>query len=84
MLRACTRNVSGKTIWQGDVEVFGLDGHPRASRCYAWRHLDGKNDERTRFVAVLEILPVESAETAVRFQIVNDVKSGNSKHYFGV
>jgi hypothetical protein len=36
--------------------------------------LDGKNDERTRFVAVLEIPPVESAETAVRVQIVKDVK----------
>jgi hypothetical protein len=24
-------------------------------RLYAWSHLDGVNDERTRFVAVLEI-----------------------------
>ena len=30
------------------------------------------NDERTRFVAVLEIPPVVSAETAVRVQIVKD------------
>jgi hypothetical protein len=37
-------------------------------------HLDGKKDERTRFVAVLEIPPVESAETAVRVQIVKDFK----------
>jgi hypothetical protein len=36
-----------------------------------------KDDERTRFVAVLEIPPVESAETAVRFQIVKDVKTLN-------
>jgi hypothetical protein len=36
--------------------------------------LDGKNDERTRFVAVLEIPPVESAETAVRVQIVKDAR----------
>jgi hypothetical protein len=38
-----------------------------------------KHDERTRFVAVLEIPPVISAETAVRVQIVKDVKEGNSK-----
>jgi hypothetical protein len=48
----------------------------KAKRCYAWSHLDGANDERTRFVAVLEIPPVISAETAVRVQIVKDVKSG--------
>ena len=65
----------GKTVWQGDVEVFDLTGHPKAKRCYAWSHLDGVNDERTRFVAVLEIPPVVSAETAVRVQIVKDVKN---------
>ena len=66
----------GKTIWQGDVEVFDLTGHPKAKRAYAWSHLDGTKDERTRFVAVLEIPPVESAELAVRVQIVKDVKEG--------
>jgi hypothetical protein len=66
----------GETIWQGDVEVFDLQGHPKAKRAYAWSHLDGKQDERTRFVAVLEIPPVESAETAVRVQIVKDARKG--------
>ena len=65
----------GKTVWRGDVEVFDLHGHPKAKRAYAWSHLDGSKDERTRFVAVLEIPPVESAETAVRVQIVKDVKA---------
>jgi hypothetical protein len=64
----------GKTVWQGDIEVFDLIGHPKAKRCYAWSHLDGAKDERTRFVAVLEIPFVVSAETAVRVQIVKDVK----------
>ena len=64
----------GKTVWQGDVEVFDLHGHPKAKRAYAWSHLDGEKDERTRFVAVLEIPPVESAETAVRVQILKDIR----------
>jgi len=55
---------------------FDLTGHPEAKRAYAWSHLDGQNDERTRFVAVLEIPPVVSAETAVRVQIVKDFKKG--------
>jgi hypothetical protein len=66
---------NGEIVWQGDVEVFDLHGHPKATRAYAWSHLDGANDERTRFVAVLEIPPVNSAETAVRVQIVKDYKT---------
>jgi hypothetical protein len=65
----------GKTVWRGDVEVFALIGHPKAKRAYAWSHLDGPKDERTRFVAVLEIPPVDSAQKAVQVQIVKDVKS---------
>jgi hypothetical protein len=65
----------GQTVWKGDVEVYDLTGHPKAKRCYAWSHLDGAKDEHTRFVAVLEIPPVVSAETAVRVQIVKDFKT---------
>ena len=66
----------GQTVWQGEVEVFDLTGHPKAKRCYAWSHLDGPQDERTRFVAVLEIPPVDSAQRAVQVQIVKDFKKG--------
>lgn len=64
-----------ETVWKGDVEVFDLIGHPKAKRSYAWSHCDGDKDEGERFVAVLEIPPVESAETAVRVQIVKDFKA---------
>ena len=66
----------GETVWQGDVEVFDLQGHPKAKRCYAWSHRQGENDQDARFVAVLEIPPVESAETAIRVQVVKDFKKG--------
>jgi hypothetical protein len=66
---------NGKTIWQGDVEVFDLYGHPKAKRAYAWSHLDGKNDERMRYVSVLEIPPVNSPETAVKVAIASEVKN---------
>jgi hypothetical protein len=65
----------GKTVWQGDVEVFDINGHPKAKRCYAWSHLDGANDERTRFVAVLEIPPVSSPETAVKIAVAAEIRS---------
>lgn len=64
----------GKTIWKGRVEVFDLTGHPKAKRAYAWSHRDGKDDSDERFVAVLEIPPVTSPETAVKVAIAAEVK----------
>lgn len=64
----------GQTVWQGEVEVFELTGHPKAKRAYGWSHIHGAQDEQERFVAVLEIPPVESAVTAVRASIMADRK----------
>jgi hypothetical protein len=65
---------NGQTVWQGEVEVFDLNGHPKAKRAYAWSHREGKDDTGERFVAVLELPPVESAVTAVRASIMSDAK----------
>jgi hypothetical protein len=62
------------TVWVGDVEVFVLIGHPKANICYAWNHREGKKDQAERFVAVLEIPPVDSPQTAVRDSVVSDSK----------
>ena len=60
-----------KVAWDGVVEVFRLAGHPKAKRCYAWSYTEGKE---TRFATVLEIPPVESAQTAVRAAIASEAK----------
>lgn len=65
----------GQTVWQGDVEVFDLTGHSKARRAYAWSHLAGAKDDKERFVAVLEIPPVDSAQKAVQVQVVKDAKA---------
>ena len=64
----------GQTVWQGEVEVFDLTGHPKAKRAYGWSHRDGRDDQGERFVTVLEIPPVVSPLTAVRVSIVADGK----------
>jgi hypothetical protein len=69
------RSFKGKTVWDGDVEVFDLMQHPKAKRAYAWAHVDGANDERTRYVAVLELPPVCGPETAVDASIMADSKT---------
>ncbi len=64
----------GQTAWKGNVEVFDLHNHPKSKRAYAWSHLDGQKDERERFVAVLELPPVDSAKTAVQVSIMADAR----------
>lgn len=55
-----------KMAWQGTVEVFEITGHPKAKRCYAWNY---EEDGVTRSIAVLEIPPVDSPQTAVMVAI---------------
>ncbi len=69
----------GRTAWRGVVEVFDLIGHPKAKRCYAWSHLDGAQDECTTYVAVLEIPPVISPQTAVIASILREAKAAKEK-----
>jgi hypothetical protein len=59
----------GETVWDGEVQVFYLLGHPTATRAYAWSH---ETDEgKRRFVAVLQAGPVKDAVTAVRASIAH-------------
>lgn len=51
----------GKTIWEGEVEVFMLRDHPTAKRCYAWTC-----DEPEEFIIILELPPVTDAQSAVK------------------
>jgi hypothetical protein len=64
----------GKTVWAGEVEVFEIREHPKAKRCYAWAHKEGEKDKHTRYVVVLEIPPVDSAQKAVQVSVVAEAK----------
>ena len=69
----------GETVWKTEVEIFDLIGHPEAKRAYAWSDGDGSFGRRERFVAVLEVPPVDSALSAVRTQALKDYKSESRK-----
>jgi hypothetical protein len=60
---------AGAVVWDGVVHVFDLEGHPTASRTYAWSSPIEGNDKR-RFFAVLHAGPVKSPVDAVRAAIV--------------
>lgn len=57
----------GRTVWDGEVEVFRVYGHREAHHAYAWSY---ENDDGGRsYVAVLGVPPIGSAMDAVRAAI---------------
>lgn len=62
----------GKTVWEGEVEVFRVRGHPQATHAYAWTYTD--DDGKLHHVAVLGVPPVDSPQNAVRAAVVAHVK----------
>ncbi len=67
----------GETAWKGTVEVFNLVGHEKAKRAYAWQYQDDPNEIKT--IVVLEIPPVDSAESAVKVAIAAIIQTKSKK-----
>jgi hypothetical protein len=55
--------------------IFDLQGHPTASRCYAWSH-EIDDSKKGRLFAVLHEGSVKSAQDAVRVADVNGFRKG--------
>jgi hypothetical protein len=61
-------------VWEGVIHVFNLEGHPRATRAYAWSSpIEGSN--KRRFFAVLHLPPITSPGDAVRAALVAEQKA---------
>lgn len=58
-------SLGGKPVWDGEVAVFGVTGHPAATTCYAWS-VEAPHSNRRIVYAVLHYAPVQSARDAVR------------------
>jgi len=69
-----TEIFKGQVAWQGNVVIFDLKGHPKAKRCYAWGH-PKDNGKGWEITTVLEIPPVDSAQTAVKIAIAAAAKA---------
>jgi hypothetical protein len=74
-----TEVFQGKTVWEGEVEVFETNDHPKAKRIYAWGHVSGDDDQARRYVCVLELPPVDSPQTAVKAGIMSEIKNARKK-----
>lgn len=74
-----TEVFQGETVWQGEVEVFDIRGHPKAKRAYAWGHATGEEDQARRYKTVLELPPVDSPQTAVKVAVASEIKNAREK-----
>jgi hypothetical protein len=64
----------GRTVWQGEVQVFQLPGHPTTTRCYAWSYVTDEKTGKRNFFAVPHQGPVDSPQTAVCAAIVAEFR----------
>lgn len=62
----------GHIVWDGEVQVYDLVGHPTAKRAYTWSH-EAEGAERRLYVV---LGPVADAATAVRAAIASDARAG--------
>jgi hypothetical protein len=69
----------GKTVWEGIVEVFELQGHPTAPKAYAWAHSTDDPNNPMRHVTVLHVAPVISPILAVRASIIQEYRNNASE-----
>jgi hypothetical protein len=68
----------GDPVWEGVVHVFDLEGHPTATRAYAWSSpIEGS--EKRRFFAVLHLGAIKSPVDAVRAAIVAEHRVTTNK-----
>jgi len=67
---------AGKTVWEGDGEVFRVRGHPQAKDAYAWTYTD--DDGKLHHVALLGVPPINSAQDAVKAAAVAHIKRQQS------
>lgn len=65
----------GRTVWEGIVEVFELEGHETAHRVYAWAHDTDDPEHPRRHVTVLHLHPIRSAQDAVKAAIVQEFRN---------
>lgn len=66
------------TVWDGQVVVFDIQGHPQAKQCYAWGWYPDVGD--TQAVAVLALPPIDSPQRAIQAYIVSESKRVNAEN----
>ncbi|HZS43680.1 MAG TPA: hypothetical protein VFC63_01145 [Blastocatellia bacterium] len=62
----------GQTVWQGEVEVFTIRGHPKTDKCFAWNYTDDNGTMQA--ICVLSISPLDTPLNAVRGYVAMEAR----------
>jgi hypothetical protein len=65
--------VAGHTVWDGEVHIFDLMGHPTTKRCYAWSYAAGG---KRHIVVILHALGIDSPDRAVQTYLAHATREG--------
>lgn len=69
----------GRTVWDGIVEVFHVEGHPKTDKAYAWWH-DTGDPGKPLLVTVMHIHPALSPALAVKAFIVREFRRQEARN----
>lgn len=61
--------MDGKEIWNGEVDVFKLTGHPRACKAFGWAYKDYQGE--IQYIAILDTSSINSPREAVQAAIAS-------------
>jgi hypothetical protein len=61
--------VGGEFAFNGDVEIFDLLGHPKATKAFGWAWKDGAGE--IQYIGVLNVPPIDSPREAVQAAIAS-------------
>ena len=64
------RTEKGKVLWSGEVEIFQVEGHPKAKTAYGWG-MEGTG-EAIEWVTILGLTPTVDANKAVQAYLMSE------------
>lgn len=63
----------GYVVWKGIVEEFSIH-HPQTERCYGWIVPSDTEKDKTRYVTILGLPPIDSPLKAVQAFIAAEIR----------
>jgi hypothetical protein len=64
----------GRPVWDGEVEVFHVTGHPNTETCFAWGYREANDRPELKAITVLGIPPIATPQKAVQAYVASLVR----------